>query len=159
MSAPCAIFFRSRAAALIWIIPFRIRDHRCVGHEYPGVVPGISFARGAATSRMPSSASGEMSVRCSMGKPCACTDHANQLSSGSTLNRSAIVSASAFWRASCVEAALSSASLAVARGDRLLNAVGGKVHLLSAVTAHEASYSFSHIDVSVARQHNLAALP
>ena len=37
------------------------RVHRRIGHESPGVVPGAS-ARGAVTSRRPSSASGLMSA-------------------------------------------------------------------------------------------------
>jgi hypothetical protein len=41
----------------------------------------------------------------------------------------------------------------------LLNAAGGKVYFLGAVTAREVPYSFSHVDVSVAQQNNLAALP
>jgi len=35
----------------------------------------------------------------------------------------------------------------------------GKVYFLGAVTGREMSYSFSHVDVSVAQQDNLAALP
>ena len=41
----------------------------------------------------------------------------------------------------------------------LLDAARGKVYFLSAVTGREVPYSFSHVDVSVAQQDNLATLP
>jgi hypothetical protein len=41
----------------------------------------------------------------------------------------------------------------------LLNAAGGKVYFLGAVSGREAPYPFSHVDLGMAQQDNHAALP
>jgi hypothetical protein len=41
----------------------------------------------------------------------------------------------------------------------LLNAAGGKVNFLDAVSGREVSYPFSHVDVGMAQQDNHATLP
>ena len=78
-------------------------------------------ARVEVTSRRPSNASGEMSARCSTGRPCDCACHTSAASSRSITNRSPIVSASRCCRASCDKFALVIAlagNLAVERGDQ-----------------------------------------
>ena len=78
--------------------------------------------RDTMTSRTPSGASALMSPRRSIGRFSDCAYHTKKLFSRSTESRSSINSASAFWRASCVNAALSSASASISASSRFTTA-------------------------------------
>ena len=67
--------------------------HRRHGHEYPGVVPGVSFARGAVINCTCKIARGSQSGRNSHGNRSSIARHVNAASSRSAASKSPMISA------------------------------------------------------------------